>query len=118
MKFRCTRTCGIYKQGHEYDIPSPTPVLAMSAIRRGYLVAAEGWCAPSETVYAMVGELGPELILPQVQTTRGGIKFDSEVEKTVPKPRKRAKKVQPQPDTLESLAAKTAQGLDDLRGQA
>lgn len=35
------------------------------------LRAAGGWCAPSSVIYPMVvGEFGPELVIP-----RGGIKF-------------------------------------------
>lgn len=119
MKYMCTRTCGSYRAGHEYELESPLPVLATSAIRRGYLVAAGGWCAPSETVYSAVNAFGEELLsLPQIQTTRGGIKFDNEVGKTEAKPRRRAKKAQPKPDTLESLSEQTAKGLEDLRGPA
>ena len=43
----------------------------------GSLVAAGGWCAPSETVYDLIeGESRDGLIsLPEINVTRGGIKF-------------------------------------------
>jgi hypothetical protein len=117
MKYIAERTVGIYKRGHVYDIERPIPVLAASAIRAGMLVplqAAGGWCAPSETAYGILGELGTETVLPAVQVPRGGIKFDTNTNETKKKPRKRTKPAEP--DTLESLAEKTAEGLDDLRG--
>lgn len=130
MKFICTRTCGVYRKGHEYEIERPYPVLVLSAIRAGHLVASGGWCAPSEVVYDMNPVLAMEgmLTIPdEVKITRGGIRHqiagESGPELIVPAPepvrkvRKPRKKVA-EPTTLESLAAETSKGLDGLRGPA
>lgn len=42
------------------------------------LRAAGGWCAPSSVAYGpawQVGQYGTELVIPLIQTTRGGIRF-------------------------------------------
>lgn len=43
----------------------------------GSLVAAGGWCAPSETVYALLEDESRDglISLPEINVTRGGIKF-------------------------------------------
>lgn len=46
----------------------------------GSLVAAGGWCAPSETVYEFLGteSAGDLLSLPEISVKRGGVKFPVE----------------------------------------
>lgn len=130
MKYMCIRTCGIYRKGHTYDIERPLPVLAMSAIRAGFLAASPGWCAPSEVVYDQLAPVDVNdglLSLPEGAIKRGGIRHsvvgESGPEVIVPLPeqpkkvRKPRKKVA-DPTTLESLAAETSSGLDDFRGPA
>jgi hypothetical protein len=48
-----------------------------SASGKGSLVAAGGWCAPSETLYDLASDESLEgiLSLPEVQVKRGGIRF-------------------------------------------
>lgn len=43
----------------------------------GDLVAAGGWCAPSETVYELTGMSCPEMLwdLPEIQLARGGLRY-------------------------------------------
>jgi hypothetical protein len=43
----------------------------------GDLVASGGWCAPSETVYAITDIACPDMLwdLPEIQLTRGGLRF-------------------------------------------
>jgi len=45
----------------------------------GSLVAAGGWCAPSETVYDLIEDESRDglISLPEINVTRGGIKFTS-----------------------------------------
>ena len=130
MKYLCIRTCGIYRQGHTYDIERPLPVLAMSAIRAGFLAASPGWCAPSEIAFDQLDSVDVNdglLSLPEGAIKRGGIRHsvvgESGPEVIVPLPeqpkkvRKPRKKVA-EPTTLESLAAETSSGLDDFRGPA
>jgi hypothetical protein len=52
--------------------PVAAPVAAPGA-----LVAAGGWCAPSETLYSLadMGTLDGVLTLPNVTVKRGGIKY-------------------------------------------
>lgn len=123
MKYLCTRTCGVYRKGHEYQIERPLPVLALSAIRAGHLVAAEGWCAPSETLYDMTPILatGGLLSLP-VEKAKAVIKtmvdeLDNQPEEPV-KPKRKPRKKVAETTTLESLAAETAQAMEGLRGPA
>jgi hypothetical protein len=103
MKYTCVRTCGTYRKGHEYELERPLPVLAMSAIRAGHLVASGGWCAPSEVIYSTA----------EVLTPQGLIELPAIRPKKATKPRKKVAV-----DTLESLAEQTAAGLDGLRGPA
>ena len=51
-----------------------------SRLPGGSLVAAGGWCAPSETVYDFLPTAAPSdlLSLPEIGVTRGGIKFPTE----------------------------------------
>lgn len=48
-----------------------------SRLEGGSLVAAGGWCAPSETLYDLVGDESTEgiLSLPEVNVKRGGIRY-------------------------------------------
>lgn len=118
MKFTCVKTCGIYRKGHEYELERPFPVLVMSAIRAGHLVATGGWCAPSEAVYDTTDRVATDGLveLPQVSTVRGGISFEEPATGQPKKVAKLRKKVVV--DTLESLSEQTSAGLDDLRGPA
>jgi hypothetical protein len=51
--------------------------VAQSRLPGGSLLAAGGWCAPSETIYDLCGEESASdlLSLPEVNVTRGGIRF-------------------------------------------
>lgn len=120
MKYRATRTFGKFREGQVYEI-GRLRLEERSAVRTGLLVAAEGWCAPSETLYAM----DSLVLLPNLVTERGGVRLPvpENVEAAVeaaPQPAKRARKPRKavtQPDTLESLAEATSEALDGLRGQ-
>lgn len=113
MKYVCVKDCGTFQTDHVYEIGKPSQATRM-AIQMGYLRAVNGWCAPSETIYQLVGELGPELVLPAITTKRGGIKFPDQAEQPE-KPRKTRKKAA-QPETLESIAEAASEALDGLRG--
>lgn len=113
MRVECVKDCGSFRAGQVYEIDKLSQVARM-AIQRGYLLAAGGWCAPSEAVYQLVGETGPELIVPVAQVKRGGVKFPDQAERAE-KPRKTRKKAA-QPETLESIAEAASEALDGLRG--
>lgn len=51
-----------------------------SKLHGGSLVAAGGWCAPSETLYDFLPTTGAENLfsLPEVSVTRGGLRFPKE----------------------------------------
>ena len=120
MKYVATKTFGPYRQGREYEIVR-LRVTDRTAIQAGLLVAASGWCAPSEAMYLVDGLLS----LPKLVAERGGAKFPvpENVEaaaEAAPQPAKKAvrpRKKASAPDTLESLAEATSEALDGLRGQ-
>lgn len=107
----CVHNCGKFRNGHEYELGDRPSIVALQAVRAGYLVANSGWCAPSETVYSQVNAVGEELLsVPELSVERGGIPSQP-----AEKPRKARKKAAA-PDTLESLSEASSQALDALRG--
>jgi hypothetical protein len=62
-------------------IPEGTKALSVAVDQRrlkgGDLVAAGGWCAPSETLYDIVDIACPDMLfdVPEVQLNRGGLRF-------------------------------------------
>lgn len=104
MRYRATRTFGKFREGELYDIER-LRLEERSAVRSGLLVAATGWCAPSEALYSMV----------DLSSTDGLLELPEVAVQPAKKPRKPRKAVT-QPDTLESLAQSTSEALDGLRG--
>ena len=105
MKYRATRTFGKFRAGEVYEI-TRLRLEERSAIRSGLLVAASGWCAPSEAVFSIPcpSFLDAEdglLELPKIQTVRGGVRFP-DTEQPAKKARKPRKKADA-PLTLEDL---------------
>lgn len=118
VKYKCERDCGRFRKGHEYTLER-LDALARGAVLAGFLVASGGWCAPSETVYSTGPLVAQDGLLPHLQINRGGITFGTPDQAEQPeKPRKTRKKAAPKPDTLESIAAASAAGMEALRGPA
>lgn len=133
MKYRATRTFSRYRVGETYEIARPR-LEDRSAIRTGLLVAASGWCAPSEAVFSipcpsfMDTEDGP-LDLPSITTVRGGIRFPDTGKRPAPTdkdwletesiPSSKARKAHKKPAvplTLEEIAKASGEAMEGLRG--
>ena len=112
MKYRATRTFGKYRAGETYEIGRPR-LEDRSAIRTGLLVAANGWCAPSEALYDCPSVFS--IPCPQFDTAEGILSLPEIVKEQAEKP-KRARKKPAVPLTLEEIAKASGEAMDGLRG--